>query len=168
MAKQQKTSNVAARPPVRDMQSTGQWDRPYHCSQCDHATNVSDSSLVWVCNPMRFTGGKSICVNCGPVEDDRLRWEETNETIEAYRKRMFRLTPAWIKWMQFFVLPAIAAVLAATVGVNYLLTNPRQEPGLLRLIPAAVTYLLTFAVFYFSPLAGLLPQLAGYKYWTYR
>jgi hypothetical protein len=149
----------------RDVSTTGPMARAYTCGSCGTETLVSDSALTHVCNPLRYVND-SICAGCGPTPISVLQCTDTGETVDAFRTRMWRKTPALCKIVQFLVLPAVVGAIVA-IAFPAGAFNP-QNPAISYAIAFGTGFLVMLAVLWFTPLAGIVPAVCGMQYHKYR
>jgi len=148
---------------LRNLSGTDEISRVYVHEGCGGSTVVSGSSLRWVTNPLRYASG-SQCAKCGPTLDGLLRWEDTGESVARFRSRMWRQTPLIIKLGQFVFLPAAIGVLS----VLFFPSSAKLSPTAAMVTSFFVGYVFAVLLIWLTPLAGILPALAGLKYHKYR
>jgi hypothetical protein len=137
--------------------------RSYVHEMCGQSTLVNDGSLYWLVNPLRYTGGASMCSRCGQAMDNTLRWVETGETVGHFRSRMWRHTPLWVKLAQFVFAPAAIGIVTALL----LPAQPPMAPWVAASLAFGVGYVVGFMAIVLTPLAGVFPAAAGMKYHQY-
>lgn len=150
---------------MRDDAESAPFARAYACGSCKSETLVSDSSLTHVTNPFRLTSA-SICANCGPTPLKVLRWSDTGESVADFRRRMFRLTPAWVKVVQYLIIPGLLGVGAAAIIETK--GEETTERMLMRAGLFVAGLLVANAIIWFTPLAGIAPAICGMKYHKYK
>lgn len=89
--------------------------RVYIHKVCGEGTVVTGGDFVGICNPLSPCQG-TFCASC--QDFDRLNkfvWEETGETLSAYRKRLLKNTSPMVR---FWWVPAVAlgGILGAIIG----------------------------------------------------
>jgi hypothetical protein len=147
----------------REISEKGEMSRVYIHDACGNATEVTGGSLRWVTNPLRYAPG-SHCATCGSTLNGLLRWEDTGETVARFRSRMWRQTPLIIKLSQYVFLPTAIGVLSAILFPS----SPKLSPAAAMVTSFVVGYLAAILLICLTPLAGILPALAGLKYHKYR
>jgi hypothetical protein len=108
----------------------------------------------------------SICAGCGETPLSVLHWTETGETVEAFRKRMWKKTPMAVALVHYLVPPLLGGLIAiACIPTDVI--DPRKSIGLYA-ICFGVASLVMLIVFTVTPIAGLVPAAFGIKYHKYR
>jgi hypothetical protein len=149
---------------IRDMSDTGPSARVYVHEQCGGSTAITDGHFYWAANPLRYSSGGSICAECGLAMDSDLRWVDTGETLARFRSRMWRHTPPWVKLLHYLVLPAVVGAIVLVVAPPAA-NIPRLTSNL---IVFGLGFLAMLVLLSITPLAGILPAIAGLTYHKYR
>jgi hypothetical protein len=100
---------------VMSRPETVRTSRTYIHTKCGHATVVSGDSYSELSNPFQFTSG-TMCVGCSkgvPLKD--VVWEETGESIAAYRRRVSASAPLGLK-LAGWLGPLITGLVGAAIG----------------------------------------------------
>jgi hypothetical protein len=149
---------------LRDMSRTGPSARVYIHDLCGTGTVISGGSLYWAANPFRYTGGDTMCAHCGTALDKSVRWEDTGESLSRFRCRMWRQTPLLIKLLQFVVLPGVFGVASLALFPM----APNIPPAVVKPLGFGIGFLAGNLLNWLTPLASLIPALAGITYHKYR
>ena len=92
--------------------------RAYIHKRCGLATVILDDEFSGLCDPSQVSLG-TICSNCGgPDSLSAFRWEDTNEPIHEYRKRLRRTAPGIYQFWRR-ISPVIGVVGGGTLGHLY-------------------------------------------------
>ncbi|MEZ5941042.1 MAG: hypothetical protein R3C18_06605 [Planctomycetaceae bacterium] len=146
----------------RDMSQSGPSSRVYIHDVCQQGTAISGTHFHWAANPFRYSSG-TICVRCGVVMDNVVRWEDTGEPLSRFRSRMWRQTPAVVKLVQLLLLPAIAGGLTAL----FLPMAPNIPPATGTMVGFGLGFLVCEMLFWLSPVGNLVPMVFGMRYNEY-
>lgn len=149
----------------RDDSETGPYTRVYIHDACQQGTAVGDSSFTHVVNPFRVVTA-SICAKCDAVSLKSLRWEDTGETVAAFRSRMWRLTPVYVKLIHFLLIPGLLGLLGAAAVPGDVIEG--SALWIARAACFAGVYLVMLLILWITPLAGMAPAMCGMKYHKYR
>ncbi|MCA8993171.1 MAG: hypothetical protein KDA69_05075 [Planctomycetaceae bacterium] len=147
----------------RDMSQTGASSRVYIHDICRQGTVISGTHFHWAANPFRYTGGGTMCSNCGIAMDNVIRWEDTGETLSRFRSRMWRQTSGLIKFVQLLLIPAIVGVVTGLL----LPMAPNIEQTTGYAVGFGLGFLVTELLFYLSPAGDVLPMMFGMRYNEY-
>ncbi|WP_254512770.1 hypothetical protein [Anatilimnocola floriformis] len=151
---------------LRDEVQAGSPSRSFTCEICGGQTLAKDSVLKRLCNPLRVASVAQ-CTGCGefPVLS-KLRWTDTGETLEAFRKRMWRKTPAACAIAHYLLLLPLAGLLTiACIPPN--VVNPGPPIGLY-VVCFGIAWMVMLVTFSYTPFANLVPALFGVTYHRYR
>ncbi|WP_044300432.1 hypothetical protein [Rhodopirellula sallentina] len=111
--------------PKHQITTTKRDRRTYTHSQCGQATEISGFDFVRLANPYFFTMGSTVCCQCGPVPLREVAWDDTGETVAAYRRRL-RSKRIWV-WLFWPILIA----LGAGGGVMFSMQDNANRPDML-------------------------------------
>jgi hypothetical protein len=118
-----------------------------------------------VVNPFRVVTA-SICAKCDAVSLKSLRWEDTGETVAAFRSRMWRMTPVYVKLIHFLLIPGLLGLLGAAAVPGDVIEG--SALWIARAACFAGVYLVMLLILWITPLAGMAPAMCGMKYHKYR
>lgn len=102
--------------PRNELNTTKRDRRTYIHEQCGQATEVSGFDFVRVANPFFFAMGSTVCCQCGPVSFGEVAWNDTGESVAAYRRRL-RSKRIWV-WLFWPVLIAAGAFGGVMFGMR--------------------------------------------------
>lgn len=90
--------------------------RPYVHNKCGQTTIISGNDFIGLCNPFEPCMG-TICASCGtPDSTSQFVWEDTEEPISEYRRRMRREAPSSIKYWNYAISPFLGVAIGGIVG----------------------------------------------------
>jgi hypothetical protein len=111
------------RPAKRDSVPT---ERAYVHQHCGQATVVSGNDFSRLVNPFAFVSA-TYCVSCqGAFSLAAFSWEDTGESILAYRRRMRRMAPLSFKLCGWVVGPLLSGLIGAAIGWLF---TPQEAKG---------------------------------------
>lgn len=108
---------------------TTPYSRVYvHHTGCKQATGIDGSHFQRLCDPMSGAD-QTFCAGCGGIfYEQHFLWEDTQELVSDYRKRMLQYTPPQVKqWYQsrFWIAGIILGIVIT--AILYVLLPARQD-----------------------------------------
>jgi predicted Zn finger-like uncharacterized protein len=107
--------------PVRRREGSGSVVVPkvYTHRKCSGSTSISDDIVRMITSDPFWFISSTYCCGCqGFVGLGEVKWEETGETLAAYRARLRRSTPAGLIALRFLPGPVIGAVVGVIIAAG--------------------------------------------------
>ncbi len=92
--------------------------RSYRHERCGGVTRVEDEDYSRLANPFTFVWGGTYCAECeADISLEDLCWQDTNESIADYRRRVRATAPLSMKLTGWVAVPIVSFSFGAGVGL---------------------------------------------------
>ena len=156
-------------PPTQEQRTTSPYaKRDYIHTNCGGATTVAGGALGHLVNPFRYVN-ETRCAACGGTDmTANFKWADTDECVDEFRSRVFRMVPLYVKILMFLLVPLIFGI-----GVYFaipLLPPPGKnggDPKVIEMLSVPFGFLVGMMTMVMTPLSSIVARLCGVNFKTF-